>query len=75
MSDPTVPEPKPPFADLPLSAREERVILAVAYMIAVKRSSLLFGIVYGALVFGEARLRQHLFAGSLMVAGVALVVL
>lgn len=43
-----------------------------AYMIAVKRSSLLFGIVYGALLFGEQRLRQHLMAGSLMVAGVAL---
>jgi uncharacterized membrane protein len=46
-----------------------------AYMIAVKRMSLLFGIVYGALLFGEARLRQHLLSGSLMVAGVALLVL
>jgi drug/metabolite transporter (DMT)-like permease len=46
-----------------------------AYMIAVKRSSLLFGIVYGALLFGEQRLRQHLAAGALMVAGVALLVL
>jgi drug/metabolite transporter (DMT)-like permease len=44
-----------------------------AYMIAVKRSSLLFGMVYGALLFGEQRLHQHLLAGALMVAGVALV--
>jgi drug/metabolite transporter (DMT)-like permease len=44
-----------------------------AYMIAVKRCSLLFGIVFGALLFGEQRLRQHLLAGALMVAGVALV--
>ena len=43
-----------------------------AYMIAVKRTSLLFGIVYGAVLFGEQRLRQHLLAGSLMVVGVAL---
>jgi drug/metabolite transporter (DMT)-like permease len=46
-----------------------------AYMIAVKRSSLLFGIVYGALLFGEQRLRQHLAAGALMVAGVTLLLL
>jgi uncharacterized membrane protein len=45
-----------------------------AYMIAVKRLSVLFGIVLGAWVLREARLRQHLLAGSLMVAGVALIV-
>jgi drug/metabolite transporter (DMT)-like permease len=47
----------------------------VAYMIAVKRTSLLFGIVYGALLFGEERLGQHLLAGAFMVAGVALIAL
>lgn len=46
-----------------------------AYMIAVKRTSLLFGIVYGALLFGEARLGRHLAIGTLMVAGVVLIVL
>lgn len=45
----------------------------VAYMIAVKRTSLLFAILYGALFFGERRLALHFFAGSLMVAGVALI--
>ena len=45
----------------------------VAYMISVKRTSLLFGILYGALLFGEPRLLQHLAAGSLMVAGVVLI--
>jgi len=43
----------------------------VSYMIAVKRSSLLFGILYGALLFRERNLTRHLFAGALMVAGVA----
>lgn len=47
--------------------------VATAYMIAVKRTSLLFGIGYGALLFGERRIAQHLSAGILMVAGVALV--
>ncbi|GAB6043484.1 EamA family transporter [Endothiovibrio diazotrophicus] len=47
----------------------------VAYMIAVKRTSLLFGILYGALLFGERDLVRNLGAGSLMVAGVALIIL
>jgi drug/metabolite transporter (DMT)-like permease len=46
-----------------------------AYMIAVKRSSLLFGILYGALLFGERHLGRHLAAGALMLAGVALIAL
>jgi drug/metabolite transporter (DMT)-like permease len=45
----------------------------VAYMVAVKRSSLLFGILYGALLFRERRLGIHLIAGGLMVAGVAMI--
>jgi drug/metabolite transporter (DMT)-like permease len=44
-------------------------------MISVKRTSLLFGIVYGALLFGEEGLRRNLLAGSLMVGGVALIAL
>lgn len=47
----------------------------VAYFVAVKRSSLLFGILYGALLFREANLRRNLAAGSLMVVGVAVIVL
>ena len=46
-----------------------------AYMIAVKRTSLLFGILYGALLFGERHLGRHLVAGSLMIAGVAAIAL
>lgn len=46
-----------------------------AYMIAVKRTSLLFGMLYGALLFGERHLGRHLLAGSLMIAGVAAIAL
>jgi drug/metabolite transporter (DMT)-like permease len=46
----------------------------VAYMIAVKRTSLLFGILYGAWLFGETGIRSRLAAGGLMVAGVAVIV-
>ncbi len=46
----------------------------VAYFIALKRTSLLFGILYGGWLFRERHLRRHLAAGLLMVAGVALIV-
>jgi drug/metabolite transporter (DMT)-like permease len=48
-------------------------LVEVAYMIAVKRTSLLFGILYGALFFRERGLGPHLVAGSLMVCGVFLI--
>lgn len=44
-----------------------------AYMIAVKRTSLLFGMLYGAWFFSEKHLGRHLLAGALMVGGVALI--
>ncbi len=47
----------------------------VAYMITVKRTSLLFGILYGALLFRERRLGPNLIAGGLMVAGIGLILL
>jgi drug/metabolite transporter (DMT)-like permease len=47
----------------------------VAYMIAVKRTSLLFGILYGALLFRERNLGRHVLAGALMSAGVAVIVI
>ncbi|MDZ7751099.1 MAG: DMT family transporter [Gammaproteobacteria bacterium] len=47
-------------------------LVEAAYMIAVKRTSLLFGIVYGALWFHEERLAQHLAAGAVMLAGVVM---
>jgi drug/metabolite transporter (DMT)-like permease len=45
----------------------------VAYMIAVKRMSLLFGIIYGALIFGEKDFPKKLLAGCVMVLGVFLI--
>ncbi len=46
----------------------------VAYFLSLKRTSLLFGIIYGALLFKEAHLGKHLIGGLLMVAGVALII-
>ncbi|MGD8568830.1 MAG: DMT family transporter [Gammaproteobacteria bacterium] len=47
----------------------------VAYMITVKRTSLLFGIVFGAIFFSEKGFAQNLIAGSMMVAGVAVILI
>ncbi|HNR90389.1 MAG TPA: DMT family transporter [Spirochaetota bacterium] len=44
-------------------------IAPVSYMIAIKRASLLFGIVFGSLFCGETGLREKLVGGLLMVAG------
>ena len=49
--------------------------IEVAYMIAVKRTSLLFGIILGAIFFAERHLIQHFIAGSVMVAGVAIILI
>lgn len=46
----------------------------VAYMISVKRLSLVFGVLYGHLMFREEGLRERLLGTGIMVAGVALIV-
>jgi len=48
--------------------------IEVAYMVAVKRTSLLFGMLYGAWLFGETGLQKNLVAGMLMLTGVMLIV-
>ncbi len=49
--------------------------IEVAYMIAVKRSSLLFGMLYSVLLFHERARAEHFLAGAMMVAGVYLIAL
>lgn len=46
-----------------------------AYMVAVKRSSILFSVIYGSALFDEPGFRKRLLAAGLMVAGVAVIVL
>ena len=47
----------------------------VAYMISVKRLSLVIGVLYGHLMFGEEGLAERLLGTVMMVAGVALILL
>lgn len=44
--------------------------IEAAYMVSVKRSSMLFGILFGALFFGEKNLGRNLLAASIMLAGI-----
>ena len=50
-------------------------LVQTAYMVSVKRLSLLFAMLYGGLFLGEERLLQHLAAGAVMAAGAALILL
>lgn len=43
-----------------------------SYMIAVKRTSILFSVIYGGLFFGERKLLKCLMAAALMLVGVAM---
>ena len=47
----------------------------VAYMIAVKRTSMLFGVFFGYLFFHEKEIGKRFFSACLMLAGVILIVL
>ena len=50
-------------------------IAPVAYMIAVKRTSLIFATLWGWLFFQEGHLRERLLGAAVIVAGVLLVAL
>ncbi len=50
-------------------------LVETAYMISVKRVSILFGILLGALVLAERHLARNLLAGAMMVGGVVLIAL
>lgn len=48
-------------------------MINVAYMISIKRLSLLFAILYGWLVFGEKNIKGRLMGGIIIIAGAAFI--
>lgn len=48
-------------------------IAPVSYMIAVKRSSLLFGIVFGSICFSEKKLLKHSLSAIIILAGIFII--
>jgi drug/metabolite transporter (DMT)-like permease len=50
-------------------------LVEAAYMLSIKRTSLLFGVVLGGLVFRETRIRERLLGALIMLTGVFLIAL
>lgn len=48
-------------------------IAPVSYMISVKRSSMLFGIIFGSIFFGERNVVQHSIAALVILLGIGLI--
>lgn len=45
----------------------------VSYMVAVKRSSMLIGIIFGSIFFGEKNLLQHGIAALIILTGIGII--
>ena len=50
-------------------------LIKAPYMISVKRLSLLFSVIYGGIIFKEENIRYRLLGASVMVAGIAIMVM
>ncbi len=50
-------------------------LIEVAYMISVKRTSVLFSVIYGGLIFKEFNIRERFIGSAVMVIGVVLITL
>ncbi len=48
-------------------------LVEAAYMLSIKRTSLLFGVIFGALVFQEVQIRERLMGAAIMLAGVFII--
>jgi len=48
-------------------------LIQAAYMISVKRTSLLFGVLLGAILFKEREIRERLTGAGIMMCGVLLI--
>lgn len=50
-------------------------LVEVAYMISIKRTSIIFSVIYGGLLFREKDMKERLLGSMIMVCGVALILL
>lgn len=48
-------------------------LIQAAYMLSVKRSSLLFAVIFGAIFFKEEKIKERLLGASIMMAGVCVI--
>ncbi|MBN1849995.1 MAG: hypothetical protein JW932_15590 [Deltaproteobacteria bacterium] len=48
-------------------------LIQAAYMLSVKRTSLVFGVIFGVVLFKEQQLRERLFGAFVMMLGVFII--
>ena len=48
-------------------------LVEVAYMVSVKRLSILFGVIYGAMFFKETNIKERLLGATVMVSGIIMI--
>ncbi len=48
-------------------------LVEVAYMVSVKRLSILFGVIYGIMVFKETNIKERLLGAIVMVSGIVMI--
>ena len=48
-------------------------LVEVAYMVSVKRLSILFGVIYGVMLFKETNIKERLLGATVMVSGIVMI--
>jgi uncharacterized membrane protein len=48
-------------------------LVEVAYMVSVKRLSILFGVIYGVVFFKETNIKERLLGATVMVSGIIMI--
>ena len=48
-------------------------LVEVAYMVSVKRLSILFGVIYGVMLFRETNIKERLLGATVMVSGIVMI--
>lgn len=61
------------YAIMVISHFKAVIIIEVPYMISVKRTSLIFGIIFGAIFFKETNIKEKLIGGIIMIIGLILI--
>jgi len=61
------------YAIMVISHFKALMLIEVPYMISVKRTSLIFGIILGAIFFKEANIKEKLIGGIIMIIGLILI--
>jgi uncharacterized membrane protein len=48
-------------------------LIEVSYMVSVKRLSILFGVIYGVMLFKETNIKERFLGATVMVSGIIMI--